>query len=132
MVRAAPAIAVCPRNHKPPGRNQRRRQRRSFHRSPNQIIALGSGKENAIRCQDDRFRWTSIAEVAQLVIGQQSPIPEQVAGAFINSGSSGTSTMALYAKNSSTAAGVALLGESFGTDSTAVFSNYSTGDIFRG
>jgi hypothetical protein len=24
------------------------------------------------------------------------------------------------------------LGESFGTDSTAVFSNYSTGDIFRG
>ena len=69
---------------------------------------------------------------ARLIIGQPTPIPEQVAGAFINSGSSGTSTLALYAKNSSTAAGVALFGWSFGTVSTAVFSNYGTADIFRG
>jgi hypothetical protein len=69
---------------------------------------------------------------AQLTIGQPTPISEQTAGAFVNSGSSGTSTMTLFARNTSTGAGVALLGESFGTDSTAVFSNYSSGDIFRG
>ncbi len=56
----------------------------------------------------------------------------QVSGAAVNSGSSGTSTTTVFARNTSTGAGVAVLGESFGTDSTAVFSNYSTGDIFRG
>lgn len=69
---------------------------------------------------------------AQVIIGQPSPVVEQAGGSFVNSGSSGTSTPTVFARNTSTGASVAVLGESFGTDSTAVFSNFSTGDIFRG
>lgn len=55
-----------------------------------------------------------------------------VAGRFINSGPSGTSTMALFARNTSPAAGVAVLGEAFGYDATAVFTAFGSGDILRG